>query len=265
VLSESKDETASSAWREAVVRARADDAEDTGDEEIWVLEEDPADAPTPRAETAPGRHRHTVPPPVTAEIIGAAGTMLGAKLSVRLAEAVHAYDRDRYQDALRILRPLARSLPTAPSVRELLGLTLYRMGRWPLALDELELYRTMSGSFDQYPVMMDCYRALHRHTAVDELWEELRLASPSGEVVTEGRIVMAGSLADRGDLPGAIRLLERDTTIRKPRLHHLREWYALADLFERAGDIPRARDLFGRVDATDPDSFDAHARLRALR
>jgi tetratricopeptide (TPR) repeat protein len=129
----------------------------------------------------------------------------------------------------------------------------------------LEQHRVMSGSFDQYPVMMDCQRALHVHLAVDELWEDLRQASPSAEVVAEGRIVMAGSLADRGDLPGAIKLLERDTAIKKPRFHHLREWYALADLYERAGDVPRARDLFGRVDANDGEAFDAHDRLRALR
>ena len=48
-------------------------------------------------------------------------------------------------------------------------------------------------------------------------------------------------------------------------LHHLRMSYALADLYERAGDLPKARDLFGRVAATDPDFVDIQARLRALR
>jgi tetratricopeptide (TPR) repeat protein len=147
----------------------------------------------------------------------------------------------------------------------MLGLTLYRMGRWKAALPELEQYRAMTGSFDQLPVMMDIERALHMHSAVDALWAELREASPNAEVVAEGRIVMAGSLADRGDLPGAIRLLERDAAIRKPRPHHLRQWYALADLYERAGDVPRARDLFGRVEAADPGDYDTRERIRALR
>ncbi len=48
-----------------------------------------------------------------------------------------------------------------------------------------------------------------RTRRVDELWDELRQASPSAELVVEGRIVMAGMMADRGDLPGAIRLLEQ--------------------------------------------------------
>ena len=89
---------------------------------------------------------------------------------------------------------------------ELLGLTLYRLGRWRPARKELEEYRAMSGSFDQLPAMMDCDRALHLHRGVDHLWEELREASPSAEVVAEGRIVMAGSLADRGDLAAGIKL-----------------------------------------------------------
>ncbi len=264
VLGEPKDGSASGAWRDAVVRARAEDDEAVDDQEIWVRDDAPEDTASRRS-TGPGRPRHTVPAPVTAEIAGAAGVRAGAKLAERLAEAVHAYDRERYQDSLRILRPLARAVPTSPAVRELYGLTLYRLGRWRLALEEFEQYRVMSGSYDQYPAMMDCQRALHMPAAVDELWEELRQASPSAEVMAEGRIVMAGSRADRGDLPGAIRLLERDVAIKKPRLHHLREWYALADLYERAGDVPRARDLFARVEAIDPEAFDTHDRLRALR
>jgi len=147
----------------------------------------------------------------------------------------------------------------------LYGLTLYRMGRWRPALKEFDVYRALGGGYDQHPVLMDCHRALRSYRQVDLLWDELRQASPSAEVVTEGRIVMAGSLADRGDLPGATRLLERGPNVRKPKEHHLRQWYALADLYERGGDMARARDLFGRIDATAPNSFDTAQRLRALR
>ena len=63
-----------------------------------------------------------------------------------------------------------------------------------------------------------------------------------------------------------VKLLEKGGADRKrPREHHLRQWYALADLYERAGDIPRARDLFTRVAHLDPDAFDVRDRLRALR
>ena len=57
---------------------------------------------------------------------------------------------------------------------------------------------TLTGSTEQHPVLADCYRALKRWARVDELWEELRAASPSADLVAEGRIVVAGGLADRG-------------------------------------------------------------------
>jgi hypothetical protein len=40
--------------------------------------------------------------------------------------------------------------------------------------------------------------------------------------------------------------------------------YALADLYERAGDLPRARELFERVASSEPDFVDVQSRLDAL-
>jgi len=184
----------------------------------------------------------------------------------RLKDASDAFRRERYEDARRILRPLAEQAPGASSVRELFGLTLYRLGRWAQAKRELEAFRTQTGSTEQHPVLADCSRALGHYAEVEELWEELREASPSAELVAEGRIVAAGALADQGRLRDAITLLEAAAKpTRRPMLHHLRMAYALADLYERAGDLPRARELFGRVAATDEDFVDVQARLRALR
>jgi tetratricopeptide (TPR) repeat protein len=188
-----------------------------------------------------------------------------AKVVAKLGDASRAYAADRYQDALRMLRKLADASPGSAAVRELLGLTLYRLGRWPLALKELEQHHLLSGSYDQYPVMADCLRAMHRFDEADGLWADLRQASPSAEVVAEGRLVAAGSLADRGDLKGAVRLLEPSVRRSKPRGPHLRQWYALADLYERAGELPRARDLFLQIAAADPDAYDVRQRLVALR
>jgi len=150
-------------------------------------------------------------------------------------------------------------------VRELLGLTLYRMERWRQAAAELEAYRQLTGSVDQNPVLADCYRAMRRWGKVDELWEELKAASPSAELVAEGRIVAAGARADRGDLRGALALLEAANAVpRRVREHHLRLWYVLADLYDRAGDVPHARTLFQRIRTVDPDFADVADRLRSL-
>ncbi len=188
-------------------------------------------------------------------------------LEGRLREAGEAFRRERFEEARRILRPLAGQAPRAAPVRELYGLSLYRLGRWAQAARELEAYRSLTGSSEQNPVLADCYRALGRYAEVEELWDDLRAASPRAELVAEGRIVAAGALADQGRLDEAIQLLASAVSrpTRKPRPHHLRMAYALADLYERAGDLPRARELFGRIAASDADFVDVDARLRALR
>jgi tetratricopeptide (TPR) repeat protein len=180
-------------------------------------------------------------------------------------EAADAFAHDRERDAARILRPLRDAMPESPSVRELLGLSLYRMGRYADAAKELEVFASLTGEVTQHPVLMDCARALNKPAEVDRLWRELGEASPSAELVTEGRIVYAGMLADRGDLDGALALLRRRAgDVRRARPHHLRLWYALGDLEDRAGNLAEARVLFQRVARQDPAFADVAERLVAL-
>ena len=206
------------------------------------------------------------PAEVTAEVVQAVGERRAPKVEQRLVDAARAFERGRAQDAYRIVRPLVEEAPQSPSARELAGLALYRLGRWAQAITQLEAFVRLTGSVEQHPVLADSYRALGRHAKVEALWEELRQVSPAPELMTEGRIVMAGSLADRGELAKAIAVLERGPVSprRPPALYHLRLWYALADLYERAGDAPRARQLFARVAEIDPDLADTAERLHAL-
>ncbi len=194
------------------------------------------------------------------------GGRRGAYLYQQLLAAADAFARGRDRDALRTLRPVRDVLPDAASVRELMGLIHYRIGNFAAAAIELEAFVGLSNSVEQHPVLMDCYRARRRWRRVDELWEELAAASPSAELVTEGRIVLAGSLADRGRISQAIAQLDKKSgDVKRPAEHHLRLWYALADLEERAGNLARARELFGRVRAHDPDFADVALRCASLR
>lgn len=201
-----------------------------------------------------------------ADVGKAVGAQRAAKVEQKLKEAAKAFEHERFGDAKQVLKTLVDQAPTSAAVRELHGLTLYRMGRWKSAAAELEVFRDLSGSTEQHPVLADCYRALRRWAAVDELWEELRSASPSAELVTEGRIVAAGALADRHKVNEAIELLEKGFRMSKrPQVHLLRRAYALADLYERTGDVPKARSLFERIYLADDGFADVDDRLRALR
>lgn len=189
-----------------------------------------------------------------------------ATLERRMANAALAYERDRYRDALTALRPVLDAAPDSASVRELHGLILYRLDRWKAAAKELRTFHELSGSYDQHPVIADCERALGRPDKVVELWDEIRRAGVDREVLVEGRLVMAGTLADGGRFDEAIELLRPEGKFRRnPDLAHLRQWYALADLYERVGDLSRARELFARVAQAAPNLLDAPDRLAALR
>lgn len=189
-----------------------------------------------------------------------------SKLRRRLVEAAVAFERERFGDAYRLLKSIDRLAPGVAEVNELLGLTLYRQGKWREAIKVLESFAQSTGTVEQHPVLADCYRARQDWRRVEELWQELGEASPSAELIEEGRIVVAGALADQGKLKDGIRLLESAPRApRKPKAHHLRRWYALADLYERAGDHKRAKRLFQEVNTLEPGLGDVALRIKQLQ
>jgi tetratricopeptide (TPR) repeat protein len=215
-------------------------------------------------------HRRTLPPEIATEIRNAADVATARHrehLVERAESAYGAYERGRYQDALRAIKPVVDEAPGVAAVRELAGLSAYRSGRWREATRHLDAFGALSDATEHLPVLMDCQRALHKPKKVAELWTELRHRSPDPDVLAEGRIVAAASLADTGDLHGAISMLAAagaSKALRNPSERHVRQWYLLADLYERAGDVPKARQYFERVIGADAQAYDAAERLRAL-
>lgn len=266
--------------------AARDAGPDTSESEEWILEgiekettaavrrgrrEAPASRPDRDESRAAGpkqgkakRQRGSDPARVSA-FARAVGPERAERLERRLLNASRAFSRERFGEARQILRAIAKEAPGVPDVRELLGLCAYREGRWREAIRELEAFHGLTHSTEQHPVLADCYRALGKWEEVERLWDELRADSPDADLVAEGRIVAAGALADRGRLRDAIRLLEAGQKKAKhPRDRHLRMAYAVADLHERAGDVPRARERFRWIDGQDPDFADVKARLAAF-
>jgi hypothetical protein len=93
----------------------------------------------------------------------------------------------------------------------------------------------------------------------------VREISPAQDVIAEARIVAAGAQADRGDIAGALRTMAKaPVRPKRVRPHHLRQWYVLGDLHDRAGDPLEATRWFERVSVVDPEFVDVRARLRAL-
>ncbi len=193
------------------------------------------------------------------------GEKRGARASSLLGYAAAEFENEKFVEAQKILKSLDEKSLQVPEVVELSGLINYRLGKWSKASELLESFRVITGSTEQHPVLADCYRAQSNWTEVEILWDELRQASPNAALVTEGRLVMAGSLDDQGRTSDAVRLLEKGWKIpRQPKEHHLRRAYALGDLYERSGALPRARELFTWIRKHSPKFADVNERVRDL-
>ena len=66
------------------------------------------------------------------------------KMVHTLTRAAEAYDRKRYEEALRLGRIVADATPGVAAVRELTGLAAYRAERWAMAKIHLRAYFTIT-------------------------------------------------------------------------------------------------------------------------
>jgi tetratricopeptide (TPR) repeat protein len=204
-------------------------------------------------------------PDVKADVAKVLDPKRAARLGERLKDAQNALERERYSEAKRMAKSLMKEMSAVAAVHEVVGLASYRLGQYRDAAAALELARSLRERVEDLPVLADCYRALRRWQAVDEIWTILKEASPAHDVMAEGRMVVAGSLADRGDLKGAIQLMSKAAEIpRRVREHHLRQWYVIADLYDKAGNVQKAREFFKRVALHDPEFADVADRIASL-
>lgn len=233
----------------------------------WV-QEDRATSLAPAANVKP-KVKYALPGDVAADVRKAfIGTSyMREKMIITLTRAAEAYDRKRYEEALRLGRIVAGAVPGVAPVRELTGLAAYRAERWNMAKIHLRAHFTIAGDAEHLPLVMDCDRANHRYRAIEKTFAKLEESEPPAEVLAEGRIVMASALADQQQYAEAIELLTKagaTKQLRNPAYRHVRLWYALADIFDRAGDTTSARELFARVVIAEPNAYDAKARLEEL-
>lgn len=234
------------------------------------------------------------------------GQKQGEEFSRNLEESALQFEADRYEEARRLIEPIAELTPDIAEVRELYGLVLYRQQMWRLAVRELKAFSELAETTEQHPILMDCYRAQGKWQQVEKFWAELKKSQPPQKIYDEGLMVVAGGLADMGKLADAIKLLEghsRNVAVgagggkpagaggqksadtdgqppdgapeKKPAStprqkskklvgEELRISYLLADLYDRAGDVPLAVALFKRIEARSPAFLDVRERLSEL-
>ncbi|HEV2428184.1 MAG TPA: tetratricopeptide repeat protein [Acidimicrobiales bacterium] len=227
------------------------------------------EAPRPARASDRPRPAPTLPADLAAELRRTiTGTAYARERAVKtLTRAAAAYDRHRFEEAARLAREVADLAPEVAAVRELAGLAAYRAERYPAARAHLRAHFEITGDPEHLPLVMDAERAAHHWRSVERVFGELSAAGPAPDTLSEGRIVQAGAWADQRRYREAIALLEKSGAqrrMRHPAERHVRQWYALADLYDRVGDATSARELFSRVLAADPDAYDVRARLAEL-
>ena len=81
---------------------------------------------------------------VAGSIIAVVGERASKRLIEKLALALDAFERGRYQDAKKIIIPISRDCPGVELIHEIAGLSMYRMGQWRDAADHLEQARALT-------------------------------------------------------------------------------------------------------------------------
>jgi tetratricopeptide (TPR) repeat protein len=180
-----------------------------------------------------------------------------------VSRAIKALDSGDFERAVALAREAKGMAPRSGRVRELLGLAAYRSGNWQEALRELLAYRRFTGLLEETHVIADCYRALGHPDRALAVCSEITPGAVSPTVWAETVIVAASTLAEQGDFDRALTELKKaDLEPREVQGYHLRLWYVLADILERAGRPDDARPVWERIYADEPDFFDVADRLK---
>ena len=203
---------------------------------------------------------------VVEEFERALGTRASVRALKRYDAALQAFEAHRYEDARKILNPMSKEYNGVFAIHEMLGLCLYRGGQWKRALTEMEIAVSLNPDWIfNHAVIEDCHRALGNHQMVEKYWRELAEASPHPELLAEGRIVMAGSLSDRKLYEEAHAIMAKAAgDMKRPSEYHLRQWFVIADIYDKQGNVIQARQFFERIALHDRQFVDVAERLATL-
>jgi predicted Zn-dependent protease len=169
-----------------------------------------------------------------------------------LQSSARAFASSKYGRALSAAEEAKELSPRDPTIRELIGLSAYRMGRWEQALRELRTFRRLTGDPSHLPVEMDVLRALERPEDVESAWKMMRDMRSDRETQDEARVVYGSFLLDQGENHKAWQITSPRNLSAEPRESELRVWYVAARASARLGDLPTAHQLLDAIRGTDP-------------
>jgi tetratricopeptide (TPR) repeat protein len=142
--------------------------------------------------------------------------------------------------------------PRDATIREILALSAYRLGRWDVALRELRTFRRYTGENTHMPVEMDVLRALDRPKDVEEVWRTFQKMDPGmRETRHEAKVVFGSFLLDQGDPRRAWEVTNPKKMGSNPEESELRIWYVASKAAHQLGDRTTARQIFEAIEQVD--------------
>lgn len=169
-----------------------------------------------------------------------------------LQSAAKAFSAGKHGRAFKEAEEAKALSPRVATIRELLGLAAYRLGRWDVALRELRTFRRFTGETTHMPVEMDVLRALDRPDDVEETWASFRRLGGDRATEREARVVFASYLLDQGDDRRAWEITNPKRLGESPDESELRVWFVAARAAARLGDLATGRRIYEAIQAADP-------------
>jgi tetratricopeptide (TPR) repeat protein len=175
-----------------------------------------------------------------------------SEASDRLLAAAQSFAAGRHGKALRHAEIAKELSPRDATVREVLALAAYRLGRWETALRELRTFRRLTGDTIHLPVEMDVLRAMDRAEDVEKAWQLMRRLGGDRATLDEAKVVYGSFLLDRGEDGAAWEVTDPRRLGPDPRESEVRVWYVAARAAARLGDTATARRLFTAIQEAEP-------------
>ena len=168
-----------------------------------------------------------------------------------LQSAAQAFAAGRHGKALHDAEEAKELSPRDATIRELLGLSAYRLGRWDQALRELKTFRRFTGDTTHMPVEMDVLRALDRPRDVEATWAMFEKIGGDKPTRDEAKVVFGSYLLDAGEDRRAWEVTGPKRLGAEPGESELRVWYVAAKAAQRLGDRAIARKLYETIERAD--------------
>ena len=169
-----------------------------------------------------------------------------------LESAAEAFASGKHGKAIDHAGRAKEASPSNATIREILALSLYRLGRWEPALKELRTFRRIAGETTHMPVEMDCLRALGRSDDVEKVWSDLKHLGGRPDTFREARVVYGSHLLDAGKPKEAWAVVNPKRLEGHPHEAELRQWYVAARVATHLGDTKSAAQITAAITAADP-------------